>query len=485
MTVATIEQKLMELKRAKLARYKSRKYESYVPIGKTEKFLDLLGSTKYKAVAYLAANGVGKTAALANIVANIVFPSKNPYFQQELFQNYSYLKRIRIVSEATTVTEAIIPALKEWLPEGRYTTDKRGKYYEAKWYFDNGFELDIMTYDQDLKQFESANLGIVLLDEPPSNAIFKACISRLRRGGVLGVVCTPLMGSAWLYDGFVANPNMEAEFKAVVTAEVEDACKIHGVRGFLDHDEILKMIAQYSEDDKQARIFGKFQHLVGLVFKKWNREVHVIKPFDINKDNFCVVEALDTHPRNPDAYLQVAIDRHGTKYVIDELYQNGAEDELAARIKLKREGKRIVKSLLEPGAFTEDQHESNETKNSLAKRLQKLGLYFVAGSKRRQDALRRIKEALNFQETKGRIIQPPELYVFDTCQRTIWEIEHWQWDDWRGSTADNKSPREKPQDKDDHIIEDLGRILLEEQKFVENVTTQYNTHRELNLDPFA
>jgi hypothetical protein len=62
----------------------------------------------------------------------------------------------------------------------------------------------------------------------------------------------------------------------------------------------MKMIGEYSEDEKQARIYGKFQHLIGLRFKNFSRNIHVIKPFNINYKDFTVYEALDTHPRNPD-----------------------------------------------------------------------------------------------------------------------------------------------------------------------------------------
>ena len=96
------------------------------------------------------------------------------------------------------------------------------------------------------------------------------------------------------------------------------------------------MISEYSEDEKQARIYGKFQHLVGLIFKNWNRQVHVIPPFDIDMRNFAVYEFLDPHPRNPDAVMWVAVDSNGTKYVIDEMFVKvTSEEDLAMKIKVK------------------------------------------------------------------------------------------------------------------------------------------------------
>jgi len=44
----------------------------------------------------------------------------------------------------------------------------------------------------------------------------------------------------------------------------------------------------------------------------------------------------------------------------------------------------------------------------------------------------------------------------------IWEFEHYQWDDWRGRAAERKDPMEKPMDKDDHMMENLGRMLVQE-----------------------
>lgn len=63
------------------------------------------------------------------------------------------------------------------------------------------------------------------------------------------------------------------------------------------------------------------------------------------------------------------------------------------------------------------------------------------------------------------MLKAPELYFFDTCVRAIWELEHYQWEDWRGKAAERKSPRERPMDKDDHEIECIGRILVQQPMF--------------------
>lgn len=269
----------------------------------------------------------------------------------------------------------------------------------------------------------------------------------------------------------------------LVEASIEDNCIEHGVRGILKHEDIMKMIANYSEEDKQARVYGKFQHLTGLVFKEFSRKVHVIKPFNIDKDNYCVYERLDTHPRNPDACLWVAVDRQGTKYVVDELYVESTLSELSTRIKQKASQYRIIDRKIDPSAYIEDQH----TNKSLAKDLYTLGLNYLPASKSRSHAIQSIHNALDYREMGGTVTKPPELFIFDTCLRTIWELEHWQYHEYKGKTAEYKARSEKPMDKDDHIMECLGRALIDQPRYYEperavNNSVIQQTHP--TLDPY-
>lgn len=64
-------------------------------------------------------------------------------------------------------------------------------------------------------------------------------------------------------------------------------------------------------------------------------------------------------------------------------------------------------------------------------------------------------------------IKEPMLYVFETAERTIWEFEHWQYNEYRGKAADSRDRSERPQDKDDHMMENLGRAFLNPIQFTE------------------
>jgi phage terminase large subunit-like protein len=484
---------LRAIKEEKVRRMDREAYRFYEPNGKCEEFIKAVGDGNNFITLFSAANGVGKTQAGANVVANFLFPGQNDWFGQKLFKNFPFPKRGRIVSDPGNIPN-IVKSLEAWLPKGKYRANKGGKDYLRKWETDDGWHFDIMSYEQDPKDFEAETLGWVWFDEPPTQAIFLASVARLRMGGIIFITATMLKGSAWLYDKLVAG-EMEVEGidgekivrKVIyITAGVEDACIQHGVRGHLEHDNIAQMIAEYPEDEREARIYGRFQHLAGLIFKSFKKEVHIIPPFQLNLRDYVVVEALDPHPRTPDAVMWVAIDRKGQKFIVDELFmkcQNGSE-ELAQFIKEKAEKYRVITRIGDPSGWNNDQHKDDT--RGICERLSDYGLDYIPATKNREAADKRIQDALAYvQIPNGEYIKAPELFVFETCRHTIWELQHYRWDEWAGKIADKKDAKEKPVDKDDHQIENLGRILLREPYFMELQASTYIGESDLdNNDPY-
>jgi hypothetical protein len=167
MTNQQIEARILELKKQKLKIYKEQPYRFLSPIGKMEEFLNEGLSGKYLTAFMSSANGTGKTTTIVGLIANICFPNDNPFFQQPIIKDWKWLRKGRIVSDTTTIKETIIPMLEQMIPKKNYTRSKAGKEFYSKWKMkdDKGkvvFEWDLMTYEQDPKQFESANLGICL-----------------------------------------------------------------------------------------------------------------------------------------------------------------------------------------------------------------------------------------------------------------------------------------------------------------------------------
>lgn len=438
--------------------------KKYIPNIKCEEFIRKVGKNETFVNLFSAANGVGKSCVGANLIANICFGQQNEYFNHELFKKFPYIKRGRIISDPTTIKEKIIPELKKWFPSNRYTvhydTKKEGKNYESKWVTDTGFEFDLMSNEQDAKEFESVDLGWLWFDEPSKQDIYIASIARMRRGGIVLWTMTPLSYSAWIKDEIYDKQGREV---SVTTAEVWDNCiDIPGTRGILTRDNINRMISQYPEDEKEARIFGKFGHLLGRVHKLFNREIHVIKPFQINSKLYSCYGALDTHPRVEDAYTLMAVDSKNTKFIIDELWIKAVDTDMAMAIKAKESGLRVHRRLIDPSSRIDDKRTEEV---SYLSRLEKQGLLFELGSKDLTGCIRRTDEALRYEKVGDQILKAPELYIFSTCERTIKEFENYVWDEWKGRGSDEKDPKPHPKDINDHFIENIHRLLIDEPKY--------------------
>lgn len=470
---------------------KSTPSKFYVPNGKAEEFIKMVGENKNFLNMFIAANAVGKSAAGANIITNICYGVQSKYFDYPLFQKFPYLKKGRIISDPTTIKEKIIPELKKWfpeneggkLPEANYETAKEGKNYEAKFVTNTGWEIDIMSNEQDPKEFESVDLGFVWIDEPMPKDRFLATVARGRIGMIIIWTFTPLSYSAWIKDDIV-NKADEVGMN-YVEADVEDNCEVHGIRGILKHENIQRMIAMYPEDEKQARAFGKFGHLIGRVHKKFSRKIHVIQPFAINEKDYTCYMALDVHPRVPDHAVWIAVDRKGSRYVVAELVSSGSTALLTERIKAIETSRnmRVTGRLIDPSAYNDDQHREQP---SVGSQLFSKGLNFIKGSKDLVGGIKRVDEAFDYEIKGGVFIREPEVFIFNTCRVTVKQLEEYVWDDYKGRTADGKQPKGKPKDRNDHMPENLRRLLVHEPKFVPKpVSYGYNSHDEdEEFDPY-
>ena len=403
---------------------------------------------------FLGGNGASKSVTLVNIVANLCWPNKNPWFDGKLFKDWPYDKTIRIVSDPTTITEKMVPEMQKWFPQGKYKAYKDKKNFLSKWETDTGWKIDLMTYEQDPKEFESVERGLILFDEPPPEPIFKASISRLRLGGKIGIFMTPLASAGYLFDQYVDNP--EQTLADWIEVDIEDNCQTHGKRGFLKHQDIENMIESYDDEEKQARVHGKFMFLVGLIYKMFNRNKHIVESFEElvstwPKNTWKVVWAIDQHPVTETAVMFMAILKDGRKVIIDEIWAHMELQDLAGQIKnkleyFKEKGGMIEKiGLIDPSSIIEDKLRGGiSIKTDLEDYLRSSKLLIEEAPKDRDRG-----EDLVKQELRGTI--NPNLYITANCKKTIWEFNRY--------SVDHKNPT-KRMDKDDHFMENLYRLIL-------------------------
>ena len=460
----------MQISRELEQRKENSKCKRYFPNGKATEFVNLVGSDKHFVNMFIGANSTSKTATGVNILANICYGVQNKYFEHTLFQKWPYIKKGRIISDPTTIKEKIIPELQKWfptndakkIPDAPYETAKQGKNYVSKIITSTGWEIDIMSNEQDVKEFESVDLGFVWIDEPMPKDRFLATVARGRLGMIIIWTLTPLFYAAWIKDWIDANLGELANY---IEAEMEDNCKVHGIRGILEHSNIKRMADAFPEAEKEARVFGKFGHVIGRVHKGFRRKVHVIPPFPLNERRYTTYMALDPHPRVSDHVLYMSVDSKGRKFITGEVITEGLVKLLYERMKAFETlmKYRIETRIIDPAGYVDDQHRKEK---SVGSQLFDLGMIFVKGSKDLMACIKRTNDALNYTIREGKMISEPELYIFDTCKVAIKQLDDYVWAEWKGTSKDEKQPNPRPKDINDHQVENLHRLLLMEPLFI-------------------
>lgn len=414
----------------------------YTPNEPVERFVSLAGTGSDLVYTLSAANGIGKTAALVNIAASIIWGPQNSFFDYPKFRDWPFEKRLRFISEPSQVKESgpLPTEIKRWWPRGKYQAFKDGQHYVSL-YVIGDWILEVMTYEQAPEQHEGANLGLVMFNEPPPKELWAPNISRLRNGGMALVAMTPLTGAGWYFDEVVS-----AYPKTVVYADVESACKQHGKRGHLDHDQIQKMIALMDPDEVEARAMGRAMYLKGLVFKNFDYNVHVAKdPIDVPEGSQ-VWQVVDPAVDKPFASIWGYPSLDGTFHVIaewpnEDFYrmhncEYGIEDykKIFRNIEIGWDvRKRII-----------DRHfadvRSLQTKRTLREDFEAIGMHYepsYSANEEVETGILKVRSALKYNTAKPiDNVNRPKLIIDPRCKNVIKSFTRWSFDQKSGKPKD-------------------------------------------------
>jgi phage terminase large subunit-like protein len=417
------------------------KIKFYCPNGKQEEMINLVGAGKHFVYILSAGNGVGKSAAVINILGNIVYGPQNKWFEgKPLYEEWPYPKRARIVTESKNVEEigAIDSEIKTWWPKGRYKSSKGGKQFISLYEADTGWVIDKMSYEQDLKEFESSTLGIVIFDEPPPRAIFEATKWRMRKGGIILVSMTPLEGAAWIFE---EGGLLESDDCAIVYADIEDNCRTHGVRGVLEHAHIETMLKGASQEELEARKSGKPLSMVNTIWgSMWVPEVHEIDDNALPPPGSQYGMTIDPGDGKPYAIIwwwvdprgHIVIDRewpeeNWVKVLKNKSYQTMRMDEYLALFRKYEARINVTTRIM-------DRHYGTtrdvRTGRSLIDDWNILyGVEFQLSYNTEQEidtGIRTVKDYIRFDKTKPvNAMNIPRLYLKKRCKNTKMSITKW------------------------------------------------------------
>ena len=87
-------------------RRENERFSFFTPNGKQEEFVRLAGAGADSVYILSAANGIGKTTLVVNLMAHLVFGPQNNFFDVPLFRNWPFPKRIRYITDQKIVEES-------------------------------------------------------------------------------------------------------------------------------------------------------------------------------------------------------------------------------------------------------------------------------------------------------------------------------------------------------------------------------------------
>ncbi len=387
--------------------------------------------------------------------------------------------RIVAIDFPNYVDKIIGPEYEKWLSrdlvkEIAYDNERRRRIV-----WKNGSMLEFMTTSQDLDAHGGSARHVIQVDEEcPQDYWIENMMRIMTVGGRMIMGATAVNGVTWTEKEIWEKG--ERGHKDVYTIELSS------YDNPVNTPEIIEQIKEQCRDQVEIdiRIYGKRRMRGGHVYPEYQeREPWVIKPFRIPKEGGQLILAIDPHPAVPHAVLWIWVDFEGrfhslinekpNLYEIAYMFRGGTIPELARKIREIEDnywvlnGRRHSYLLLDPSGWNKGQ--SDENTKTVADLLMENGLFPMRGSKDLIGGILEVRELLKVDPSIG--IDHPRLMTFkdDSVNFNdppnhrenyfLYEKRNYHYPDPRRDFMLGRTPKQKPVDKDDHLMEDERRIV--------------------------
>lgn len=241
---------------------------------------------------------------------------------------------------------------------------------------------------------------------------------------------------------------------------------------YIKREEIEKFKQESTEEYYDQEILAKFTKYTGLVYKEFQREVHVIEPFDI-PENWSIYRGLDFGSTNPTACLWIAVDGDDNWFVVSEHYATGATIDMHAGVinSNNLSHRNIVATYGDPSGAQWIQE--------FAQR----GIYITPANKETgtnfntwvRYGIEKVAERLKVIPGHGvptvqergqssSTLGMPSLFVFRSCISTIKEFETYRWKEKSVTQAQDLNEPDVPEKANDHAMDALRYFAVSYKK---------------------
>ncbi len=338
---------------------------------------------------------------------------------------HKYPRKVRIVGQdwEKHIKTVIEPKLVEWWPKSRPVKKKKNNVGVNAFWTDvlTGSTIEIMSNKQESDLFEGWDGDFIYYDEPPKRDVRVACARGLvdRQGReYFGMT---LLKEAWIHREVIKARNPDGTVDETVF-NIE--ATIYDNLGYgVTQEGIDQFEKTLTEDEKQARLYGKPSFLSGLVYPQFDRDTHIKERFDVPLDWLVDIQ-IDFHPAKPWAVSFMATDPLNFKYVVDEIKIKCNPKVLVDTIvRLIRERHYRVETPIQvdPLAKGDSVHDYTVF-DKLGRHFNAFGYVVGVGSKDKDNGIAMTQDLLMTEN------KMPALFFFHDCVHTIEQVENYTFD---------------------------------------------------------
>lgn len=429
----------------------------YVPHPKQVEF----HTSKTTGTVFVAGNRLGKTVAGA---AELVWRHMGTHPFRKLHKKIMPPVMTWAVSQelpgSNNLPHVQAEAVKAMAPPGAL----RGGQWAAAYspgtrtlHWANGGVTVFKSYDQDLLAFEGAAVaGIWLDEEPTKKEIYTSCLMRLTdKGGHWWMTFTPvlsLQGKSWVRDDIWEKRSELSDMVTFVQASIFD-------NPHIPHDEVRKILAGMTDEERAVRAEGAFATLSGRVLSEFRPERHLIEPyFPTKEDRISLI--IDPGITSPTAATWTALSPEGVGRVFMEHYERNLIPRQHMAV-FHAQWQAIgcpepVDVRMDPSAF-------NRTGSTTGSKLPASAHEYRLAAEEMGATWFHPLKALNDDPGALRVkraFAQDRLLICRHLKWLLWEIERWTYRrPYGGKKGQEQSPPETPIDINDHAIDTLRYLL--------------------------
>lgn len=202
-------------------------------------------------------------------------------------------------------------------------------------------------------------------------------------------------------------------------------------------------IAKGKENEFYQEYMGEFRKMSGLVYKTFDRKIHVVDPKDIPETGTHLL-SVDFGYTNPMAAVFVLVDRDDNWWVYDELYDTGLVTEQAVNIIQTKMGNNRFSTMVGDSAAAQEIANFNNAGLPI-KPCEKTKDSIMSG-------IRTISDRLKVQEGTGK----PKLFISSVCTNLIFEFEAYHYPE----EKEGRNASEMPLKENDHALDALRYLAI-------------------------